>query len=243
MNLPAKFQNTMPALELEVRSTLARCRCGRVPKAGFIAAPGKSLGTVNFRAIEALEIICYCGAWMQEAIDFDETMAELYPSALEKANLACYHWAMAMKYNLPLDRPADLDRLIAKARGDAGEIEFDPPGSIKLGWYPGFKIERNGMNEIETEQMIQEKGKTAPRLTPALIDAAIVGEQYHRFPGTTVTVCCLTLRNGYNTIGESAAVSAENFDEEIGRKVAREKAREKIWALEGYRLKESLYIP
>ena len=97
------------------------------------------------------------------------------------------------------------------------------------------------MNEQETETMIQDKGKTARRLSPADIDAAIVAEQYHQFPGTTVTVCCLTLRNGFNTVGKSAAASPENFDEEIGRKVAKEKAREKIWALEGYRLKEAIY--
>jgi hypothetical protein len=42
-------------------------------------------------------------------------------------------------------------------------------------------------------------------------------------------------------IGESAAVSLENFDEEIGRKIAREKARDKIWQLEGYRLRQILY--
>jgi hypothetical protein len=97
------------------------------------------------------------------------------------------------------------------------------------------------MNEAQTETMIQEKGLTARRLSPADIDGAIAGEAYHRFPGTTVTVCCLTLRNGFNTIGESASASPENFDEEIGRKVAKEKAREKIWPLEGYRLKEAIY--
>ena len=49
------------------------------------------------------------------------------------------------------------------------------------------------------------------------------------------------LRNGYSTIGESAAVSLANFDKEIGRKIARENARDKIWALEGYLLKEKLF--
>ena len=61
------------------------------------------------------------------------------------------------------------------------------------------------------------------------------------FPGTTLTVCCLTLENGYTVTGESAAVSPENFDEEIGRKIARAEARDKIWALEGYLLRERLH--
>lgn len=91
---------------------------------------------------------------------------------------------------------------------------------------------------IETE--IQAKGLNAPRLSPTNIDAVIVAEDYHVFPGTTVTVCCLTLRNGYAVIGESAAASPENFDAELGRKIARSSAREKIWALEGYALRERL---
>lgn len=96
-------------------------------------------------------------------------------------------------------------------------------------------------NELAIEQEIQAKNLTAPRLTPALIDAAIAAEQYHVFPGTTVTICVLTLRNGYNTVGHSAAASPENFDEELGRKIARENARNHIWQLEGYLLKQNLF--
>jgi hypothetical protein len=93
-------------------------------------------------------------------------------------------------------------------------------------------------NEQEIEKEIQDKGLNAPRLKPEDIDAAIVNEQYHVFEGTTLTVCVLTLRNGYTVTGESAAVSQENFDEAIGRKIARENARNKIWQLEGYLLRE-----
>ncbi|MEO0678851.1 MAG: Gp49 family protein [Pseudomonadota bacterium] len=96
------------------------------------------------------------------------------------------------------------------------------------------------MSEQEIEAEIAAKRLTAPRLTPALIDACIVGEQFHRLPGTTVTVCCLSLRNGFAVIGTAAAASAENFDEAIGRKIARENARERIWELEGYLLRERL---
>ncbi len=96
------------------------------------------------------------------------------------------------------------------------------------------------LNEIELEKEIREKGLNAPRLNPDMINAAIVSEQYHVFPGTTMTVCALTLRNGYIVTGESAAASPENFDDDIGRKIARENARNKIWALEGYLLRERL---
>lgn len=97
------------------------------------------------------------------------------------------------------------------------------------------------MSEKEIEQEIQEKGLNAPRLTPDLIDEAIIDEAYHVFPGTTFTVCLLTLKNGFNVSGTSAAASLENFDEEIGRKIARENARNDIWPLEGYLLKENLF--
>lgn len=95
-------------------------------------------------------------------------------------------------------------------------------------------------DEAQIEAEIQRKGLNAPRLNPQMIDDAIASEQYHVFPGTTMTVCALTLRNGYIVTGESAAASPENFDKEIGRKIARDSARNKIWALEGYLLREKL---
>ena len=95
-------------------------------------------------------------------------------------------------------------------------------------------------SEQDIEAEIQAKGRTAPRLTPDMIDAAIKGEDYHVFPNGRTTVCCLTLRNGFAVVGESSAVSVENFDAEIGRKVARDNARQKIWAFEGYLLRERI---
>jgi hypothetical protein len=98
----------------------------------------------------------------------------------------------------------------------------------------------SGHDEAAIEKEIQEKGLNAPRLNPAHIDAQIVSEAFHVFPGTTMTVCLLTLRNGFHVVGESAAASPENFDAEIGRKIARDNARNKIWALEGYLLRSRL---
>lgn len=95
-------------------------------------------------------------------------------------------------------------------------------------------------SEASIEAELKTKGLNAPRLTPASIDAVIVGEDYYVFPGTTMTVCALKLRNGYVVIGESAAASPENFDAAIGRRIARENARNRIWALEDYLLREKL---
>ncbi|KEZ78321.1 Gp49 family protein [Salinisphaera hydrothermalis] len=97
------------------------------------------------------------------------------------------------------------------------------------------------MRDDQIEKEIQAKGLNSPRLTPDAIDEWIVGEQYHRFPNTTTTVCCLSLKNGFNVTADSACVSPENFDEEIGRQVARDKAKGKVWELEGYRLKQALH--
>jgi hypothetical protein len=94
------------------------------------------------------------------------------------------------------------------------------------------------MTDYETE--IVEKGLTAPRVTPERIEQVIASEQYHVFPNTTFTACLLTLINGYTVMGESACASPENFDAALGRKIARDNAKNKIWALEGYLLRQKL---
>ena len=110
---------------------------------------------------------------------------------------------------------------------------------------------------IETE--IKSKGLTAPRVTPADIEAniahcyyftALQGAMYpdgqgEREPVAAValgllTFCVLVLRNGFTVTGESACASPENFDAEIGRKIARQNAVQKIWPLMGYELRSKL---
>ena len=115
-------------------------------------------------------------------------------------------------------------------------------------------------NEQSIEQDIQSKGLNAPRLTPYDIDKAIVDQYYFTAanaqwgadPNTsaligmhkqleTLTFCVLILKNGFTVTGESACASPDNFDAEIGKKIAYQNAREKIWMLEGYLLKQKLY--
>ncbi|EJW11257.1 hypothetical protein A33M_3335 [Rhodovulum sp. PH10] len=67
-----------------------------------------------------------------------------------------------------------------------------------------------------------------------------MGEAYYVFPGTTLTVCALTCRNEFQVVGHSACASPENFDPELGRKIARDNARAQLWALEGYQLRTFL---
>lgn len=95
-------------------------------------------------------------------------------------------------------------------------------------------------SEATIEKEIQDKGLNAPRLKPEDIDAAIVDAKYHVIEGSLFTVCVLTLKNGFKVTGESACVSPENFNKEIGEKVALADARKKVWPLEAYLLKERL---
>lgn len=119
------------------------------------------------------------------------------------------------------------------------------------------------MSDKDIEQQIQAKGLTAPRITPQHINSVIVGEHYFTAgdgyagaaaltiaEGDTIspppqldllTFCVLVLKNGFTVTGESACASPENFDPEIGRKIARDNAVNKIWMLEGYLLKQSLF--
>lgn len=56
-----------------------------------------------------------------------------------------------------------------------------------------------------------------------------------------LTFCVLVLRNGFTVTGESACASAENFDAEMGRKIARANAINKCWPLMGYALKQEMH--
>lgn len=91
------------------------------------------------------------------------------------------------------------------------------------------------------EKMIEEKGLTGQRITNKQINDSIIKSQYHVFGDTMVTVCCLTLENGFNVIGSSACADPDNFDKKVGRTIAYDNARQEIWKLEGYLLKQRMY--
>ena len=82
----------------------------------------------------------------------------------------------------------------------------------------------------------------APKVTEELIDSKIIDITFTRLENTLITVCVLTLENGFTITGESACVSEENFDKDIGENIAYNNAKEKIWVLEGYLLKEQVYF-
>ncbi len=71
--------------------------------------------------------------------------------------------------------------------------------------------------------------------------AIILDEQYHHFPGTTVTVCCLKLQNGFSVIGYSACIDEREFDSVTGEEEAKKDAVRKVYELEGYLEKEAAF--
>ena len=110
---------------------------------------------------------------------------------------------------------------------------------------------------MNIEQEIVAKGLTAPRVTPMQIEGTIIAE--HFFSAAEglggacdgykllnpvngglhlLTFCVLVLQNGFTVTGESACASPENFDADIGRKIARTNAVNKIWPLLGFRLRD-----
>ena len=118
------------------------------------------------------------------------------------------------------------------------------------------------MNDNQIEQEIQAKGLTAPRVTPADLEANIASEHYftagqgvsgevssrdeqpyqfcYESSLDLLTFCVLVLKNGFTVTGESACASPENFDAGLGRKIARQNAVNKVWPLMGYALKQKL---
>jgi hypothetical protein len=158
----------------------------------------------------------------------------------------------------------------AMSRGDhaaVGELKkrFGLPAveeSMALEAIHSAKPRSIQMNDAAIENEIQAKGLNAPRLSPQKIEDTIDDEIYFNAynaaekawqAGSKVkvhgkapdalkllTICVLVLKNGFTVTGESACASPENYDAEIGRKVARQKAVEKIWPLEGYLLRQKL---
>ena len=121
------------------------------------------------------------------------------------------------------------------------------------------------MSSIQED--IEARASVAPRVTPADVEAEIVSEHYFTaydgrqgaimhetysgrerpagdgsdlIPLTLLTICVLVLRNGFTVTGESSCASPENFDADIGRRVARQNAINKVWPLLGFRLRDQL---
>lgn len=78
------------------------------------------------------------------------------------------------------------------------------------------------------------------KLTIEEVEAAISTVEFLKV-GKKTTVCIMTLHNGFEIIASSSCVAPENYEQNIGEAIARERATEKIWELLGFSLQQNLY--
>lgn len=95
-----------------------------------------------------------------------------------------------------------------------------------------------GMEGAVRKDELDQSGKF-PRLQDFQIEAKIASADYST--NETLTICVLTLVNGFKVVGTSACVDPRNFNEAKGREIARQKAKDQIWQLEGYLLQQRVF--
>lgn len=175
---------------------------------------------------------------MTDQINTEQEKDYLYDEAVEfviEANKP-YVSSVQRKFRIGYNRACHIleqleqNGIVSKQEGNGVRTVLAPPKS-----------------ERELEQAIQDKGLTAARVTPATINALMSNVAYttHIVPGTTTTLATAVMGNGFTlATSESACASPQNFNAELGAKAAIDKvkiaARDKLWELEGYRLKRSL---
>lgn len=86
---------------------------------------------------------------------------------------------------------------------------------------------------------INQKENKMEKLTYEHIQSVIKSVEYVQVG--VLTICVLTLQNGFTVTGESACLSLATYDAEIGRKIAFDNAVDKIWQLEGYLAKQRMF--
>lgn len=132
-----------------------------------------------------------------------------------------------LEIKTPEDVSAHLAPMLPTWPEDVPTVDAAPPGVYNAG---------DTLPATETP--------AAPTVTPAQIEAEIASEHFRNLggalkqtgPAANVTLCVFILKNGFVIIGKSACVNAENFNEEIGRKLAREDAIKQLWPFLGFRL-------
>lgn len=183
----------------------------------------------------------------QQRMRYDPVTGHQHPYPSHAAQYREFHGRVAWLYN-PWTR----------ARRDARDIGSDVTGLLIASEHELIEqISQIGRKEVEQEPWSQplcyEPPKpSGPRVTSESIEARIVNEYGFTADAATtgspkhpclslLTIYVLVLNNGYTVVGTSACASPENFDRDLGMKLARENAVSKIWPLEGYLLRENLY--
>lgn len=103
-------------------------------------------------------------------------------------------------------------------------------------WSPRDVFEAAYMPVLNNPQL-----KTnAPSVSQQMVDDFIL-ETWTTTLGDKTTVVRAMLRNGFEIVESSACVSAENYDETMGRAICMEKIKDKVWFLLGFLLQTAVH--
>ena len=88
---------------------------------------------------------------------------------------------------------------------------------------------------------VNPKLKTeAPSISQQMVDD-FIAETWTTTMGDKTTVVRAMLRNGFEIVESSACVSAENYDENMGREICLRKIKDKVWFLLGFLLQTAVH--
>lgn len=79
------------------------------------------------------------------------------------------------------------------------------------------------------------------KLNPTDISSVIDRVDYHREPGSTFTICTITLKNGHKVVGQNACIAGRVWNEDMAKEASYNQALDKVWELEAYLLRQRLY--
>ena len=104
--------------------------------------------------------------------------------------------------------------------------------------------DRTGLSSLEIgDREAAAVQKTSNRITLDSMLAKIVYEEFiHPQTIEHMTICVLTTENGFALVGKSTPADPENFNEELGKKFAKEDALRQMWPLEAYLLRERMML-
>lgn len=159
---------------------------------------------------------------------------------------------IALKGGILVDVPAGFASRGAPSEGDMlvryqpipgesdGYLSHSPRAAFEAGYLPVSKV-ANARGEPaltlgETQAIVETKA--APRVTEVSIKAKIADVEYFRV--RHLTICIITLQNGFFVEGHSAPAAPENYDQQVGERYAYDNAFRQLWPLEGYLLREQL---
>lgn len=97
----------------------------------------------------------------------------------------------------------------------------------------------NVPTDAELQKQADERG--AVFINESKLAASIAKVDFILHPGSQLTICVITMQNGYTVTGESACADPKMFDKEVGEKFAFAAAERKVWPLLGYALKDELH--